>query len=140
MKTNRTKTETKKVEIGFSLLEVKKQEIETNEKIIRLLERRKKSLLDKMDRQKGYALKESEILVIKTNDELAKIHSRVIQDKQQYERFHSSFQDTIEMNEPYQGLIHKDSEIKNPYSKRKIRMFSFWRKCFSFKKGGDNGI
>jgi anion-transporting ArsA/GET3 family ATPase len=120
-------TETKKAELDLSkhpFLTVKKQAIETKEKMIRLLNNRKEMIQSKKKNQTGYDLNESEILLIKTDDELSKIHTGLIQYKQQYEGLVISCQlTTEEMEDKFQSLVDEASE-KRKYSKEIDEVFS----------------
>jgi len=119
--------ETKKAELDLSkypFLAAKKKAIETREKMVRLLNNRKELLTAKMNSQIGYELNESKILILKTDDELAKIHTGLIQAKQQYEGFYLSCQlTTEEMDNKYQGLVSEATD-KRKYSKEIDEVFS----------------
>jgi len=121
------KTETKRAELDLSkypFLTVKKQAIETREKMVRLLNNRKEMLKKRMNEQIGYEANESEILLIKTDDELAKIHTSLIQAKQQYEGLYLSCQlTTEEMEEKYQAIVNEATE-KRKYSEEINEVFS----------------
>lgn len=120
-------TETKKAELDLSkypFLTAKKRAIETREKMVRLLNSRKEMLQLKMKNQAGYDLNESEILLIKTDDELAKIHTGLIQAKQQYEGLVISCQlMTEDIQDKFQPLVDEASE-KRKHSKEIDEVFS----------------